>query len=429
VGVPAAAGVALRRDQHMLAQSGEQMTTDRTAIRRRLAVRRKPDRPPWRGGKSRHASILAPLVATVAATMAVGVGVAVARAGRERLDERARRRERQLGLLPGEPLGDGLRRMALGQVDLSVDLLGGRGGKLDEAAVHETRKALKRLRALVRMLAHELGEDAYSRESDTLRGVARRLSGARDSEVMLATLDALVRRHPDKLRGRRGVVELRQHLAAEHARMERRSLRDESVRAAAIDDLLVFRARVSAWELPPGDDTALVEPGLRRIYKQGRRRYRRAGSGRRRTAAMHEWRKRVKDLRYAAEMLQRDPPGPTATVRGVATIGRQRKRARANSARLHKLERRADSLGELLGEEHDLALLAALIDSPGPTRLAGERPPKLGRRTRKVLLKLIKHRRRRLQRRALKAGRRLHSRSPREFLAMARAAYVPARSG
>ena len=106
--------------------------------------------------------------------MAVGVGVVVARAGRERLDERARRRERQLGLLPGEPLGDGLRRMALGQVDLSVELLEGRGGKLDEAAVHETRKALKRLRALVRMLAHELGEDAYARESDALRGVARR---------------------------------------------------------------------------------------------------------------------------------------------------------------------------------------------------------------------------------------------------------------
>ena len=49
--------------------------------------------------------------------------------------------------------------------------------------MHETRKALKRLRALVRLLREELGEQAFERENAALRDVARRLAGARDAEV------------------------------------------------------------------------------------------------------------------------------------------------------------------------------------------------------------------------------------------------------
>src|SRR5271157_4951354 len=185
------------------------MTTDRTAIRRRLAVRRTPYRPPWGARKAGHRSIVAPLAATLAATVAVGVGVALARAGRERRETRARRAgERQFALLPGERLADGLPRIALGQVELAIELLGGTGGTVDEHAVHETRKALKRLRALLRLLEAELGPSEYARESAALREVAADLAGARDSEVMLATLQGLVERHPRKLRKRPGAMRL-----------------------------------------------------------------------------------------------------------------------------------------------------------------------------------------------------------------------------
>src|ERR1700680_55626 len=98
------------------------MTTDRTAIGRRFAVRRTAHRPPRGGRKSRHASIVAPLAATLAATVAVGVGVALAKAERERRSARARRaRDRQFALLPGERLADGVRRMALGQLDPAIE--------------------------------------------------------------------------------------------------------------------------------------------------------------------------------------------------------------------------------------------------------------------------------------------------------------------
>ena len=431
MGVAATPGVAFGRDQHMLAQGGKMMTTDRTAIRRRLAVRRTAHRPPWGAWKAGHRSIVAPLAATLAATLAVGVGVAIARAGRERRPARGRAaRERQFALLPGELLGEGLQRIAIGQADLAIELLQGGGGALEENAVHETRKALKRLRALLRLLEVELGAKEYARENAALRDIAARLSGARDSEVMLATFEALIARQPRKLRKRAGVVRLRRALMAEHERMERRTLGDEATRSAVIDDLSAFRGRVLQWRLGDGDGIGMVEPGLERIYRQGRARYRRAAHGRGdRTRALHEWRKRVKDLRYAAEMLQRrEHPRTAGPSKG--GDGPPPKSTAKEATRLERIARRADTLGETLGEEHDLALLAELIGA-GAARKVGRgasRPgskaarARIGRRTRKLLLKLIARRRRELRRRALRSGERLYRPAPRRFRRGVRAA-------
>ena len=91
---------------------------------------------------------MAPLAATVAATVAVGVGFALARSERERRGTRQRKPDRRLGLAAGEPVAGALRRMAVGQAELAIEMLAGSdGAPPDEKAVHETRKALKRLRA------------------------------------------------------------------------------------------------------------------------------------------------------------------------------------------------------------------------------------------------------------------------------------------
>jgi CHAD domain-containing protein len=268
----------------------------------------------------------------------VGVGAALAKAERDRRSARLRRRERKLGLRPGEQLAGGLQRMALAQADLAIEFLDGgqdagaphNGAAPDADAVHETRKALKRLRALVALLADDLGKQAFARESATLRDVGRCLAGARDAEVMLATLDALVERHPHELSRRDGVRRLRARLAAERERRQRQTLGDPATLARAVGDLRAFRERARAWNLSRRRGIELVEDDLQRMYRQGRRRRRRAARTRGRDMhAMHQWRKRVKDLRYAAEMLDR--PG---------------------------LARRADDLGETLGEDHDLAMLA-----------------------------------------------------------------------
>jgi CHAD domain-containing protein len=95
---------------------------------------------------------------------------------------------------------------------------------------------------------------------------------------------------------------------------------------------------------------------------------------------MHQWRKQVKHLRYAAEILA-----------------------------FGGLARRADELAEVLGEERDLALLAKRI------RIAS-RVERGGEGGRKRLLKVIARRRRKLRRRALNLGGRVYRRRPRVFI-------------
>ncbi len=107
---------------------------------------------------------------------------------------------------------------------------------------------------------------------------------------------------------------------------------------------------------------------------------------------MHRWRKRVKDLRYAAEAL--------------GQRGRPEHHGRRTG--LRRLSREADRLGEALGEEHDLALLSR--------RVSAEKAIfQVDRGGRKALQRAIRRRRRTLRKRALKSGKALYGPKPKRF--------------
>jgi CHAD domain-containing protein len=317
--------------------------------------------------------------------------VALAKGERDRRATRkARRRERRFALLAGETPAVGLRRAALGQLEQAIELLEGRGKRMPaEKTLHELRKTLKRLRGLMRLLRDELGEQAFERENALLRDLGRRLSQARDAEVLASTLDDLLRRNPKKLARRRGVRKLRARLQGEREGAAEATLADGPTRTRALGELRQLHARVSAWRPSEAGGIDALEPALERLYRQGRRRRRRAGRGSgEHTGAMHEWRKRVKDLRYAAELLN-----------------------------LGSVARQADELGELLGEEHDLAMLAARVRAEGKR---GSAKRVLSAATRKRLLKAIARRRKQLHRKALRDGKRLYRRKPKKFVQRAR---------
>ncbi len=402
------------------------MSAERTPIRRRLAIGRTSHSPPWRGRKAGHRSIVPPLAATLAATLAMRAGLAMARAARERRSVERRAQDRRLTRAAGEPLDAALRRMALGQLDIAIESLDWDSvSGSPEQAIHETRKALKRLRALLRLLEPHLGADVFAREDTTLTGSARRLAGARDTEVALETLDALRARHPGKLEGRGGVLKLRAQLLSEREDARRATLSDPAVRAQVQAELRACRVRVSAWSLTEQRGIELVQPGLARMYRQGRARYRRAARGRgERTRELHRWRKRVKDLRYVAQMLEVETAQKAGARPRKRRARRRWARARKDAAWLKRLERRAERLGEMLGEEHDLALLQQRVRAPGAAAGAG-----VGPRSRKTLRKLIRRRRRELRKAALKEGERLYRRSPQEFVRRVRRAQRPAEAG
>jgi CHAD domain-containing protein len=420
------------------------MRTEWTAIRRRLSVRRTAHGPPWGGRKARHGSIVAPLAATVAATVALGVGVALARAERERRSRSGNRdRDRRFALIEGERLGAGLRRIALGQLDIAIEMLeGSKHGLSPEQRVHEARKALKRLRALLRLVQDELGDATYEREHELVRRCGAQLAKARDAEVLLATLDGLIERKPKRLGARGGVQRLRARLQSERDGAAALALADSATHAGVLGDLRAMRVRVSTWELADEAGIEAIEPALTRLYSKGHRRMRRAErarSDRARGRKLHEWRKRVKDLRYAAEVLERVEAASRSGARSAGKTGagktgagkhgskrggKARKQARAGTAFVHELAKRADDLGEVLGEEHDLAVLAERVRAEA--KLSGDLAAP-GTGARKALLKAIARRRKRLRGRAFRDGKRLYARKPKQLLRRVRAAQTLAR--
>jgi CHAD domain-containing protein len=246
--------------------------------------------------------------------------------------------------------------------------------------VHEARKTIKRLRALARLLRYALGDEEFARVNASLRDSGRRLAGARDAEVVMAALDRLLRRHPRALASE-SVGSLRRELVAERALAAWQADEEE-----VLGGLQATQREMSRWRIAEYDFDAMA-PGLHRVYWDGRRRWRRI-TGRRRASskAMHEWRKRVKDLGYVAEMLEHDHTGY-----------------------IRRLAARGKRLGELLGEEHDLALLAGSVREH--EHLFDEDPA-----AREALLKLIARRRKQLRARSAKLGERLYQRKPGAFI-------------
>jgi CHAD domain-containing protein len=245
--------------------------------------------------------------------------------------------------------------------------------------VHDARKTIKRMRALARLLRHELGEQEFKSVNRSLRVAGQRLAGARDAEVRLATLHNLIERNPKALT-REGISRLERRLESEREQTVELSDHDK-----ALQDIAAMRQQLARWT-QVGHDFEALAPGLERIYREGRRRHARVKRGHGRDAQdVHDWRKRVKSLYYVLDMLG----------------GK-----RANGTRGPR--RRADRLGEVLGEEHDLWMLCAYVD---------EHPDRLGedQAAQQELIERIERRRKQLRKRALKLGARLYRRKPGSF--------------
>ena len=275
---------------------------------------------------------------------------------------------RSYRLEPGEPLPHGLARIARGRIDHAIDELRGKPDGSPEQAVHEARKDMKKLRALLRLAHGELGKPAFARENACFRDAARELAGVRDADVMLATLGAL------ELPA--GVdLELRKRIADAHAGQRSEGREAAARRAVAI--LTEARGRIDDWPLER-DSFAAVSDGLERTYRRGRREFR-AARAEPTTEALHEWRKRVKQLWYHGTLLRCAWPPVMA--------------AYADEA--HELSDR-------LGDDHDLAVLAGWV-----AENVGEEPE---------LVEAVEARRAQLQREAFALGERLYAEKPSAYM-------------
>jgi len=239
------------------------------------------------------------------------------------------------------------------------------------AAVHQARKEIKKLRAVIRLVQGEIRRRDYRKAGKALRQTGHRLGVPRDARIMLKAFESLTgeagrKRFPDTYRL------LKRH----YRRKSREFLGDHSVPATRKDLRKVDR-RVKRLRIKPGGWKTYA-PGLRLSYRLG---WQACKEARKRPLPehLHEWRKQVKTFWHQLRLLC--PHWPVA---------------------VRKMMDRLEQLGELLGEDHDLSLLQKFVREH-----SGGGLPEL-----KKLNELIKARQQTLCAAALKLGSRLYAEPP-----------------
>ena len=210
------------------------------------------------------------------------------------------------------------------------------GGETDiHISIHEIRKSIKRIRAVLRLIREEIGYSTYYRENVFYRDISRETSGLRTHNVLALTLENM----KGDLSGTFPAEALDSLIAS--IRSER-----EKMLAGITDDGKTLKrlagsfteARERVYELPVEQDGFQVfAGGIHRMYRQGKD-YLNLAQDDPADHHLHDLRKRMKYLWYQIEIIKPIYPGI--------------------------LKAYADSLegvSEKLGIYHDLAVLSQFL--------------------------------------------------------------------
>jgi CHAD domain-containing protein len=277
------------------------------------------------------------LIAGAAATAGAALAAGVAREliGRNGAEGDASSPSPTYRIKRSEAPTEAITRIAYGRIDHALERLQQIEEEEVGPAVHEARKDIKKVRSVLRLVRDPLGKNVYRRQNSRLRKAARALSGSRDAEAKVETLDALEERFGDAPPD--GFAVLRAALEEERdALVAAEGDADSDLRRAAgrtVTELTAAREAVRGWDFT-SSGWKLMSPGLKRSYRRGRSRFHDVLADPS-PAKVHEWRKRVKDHWYHLRLLR-------------------------NSWRevLEDMGDQAHQLADLLGDHHDLTVLA-----------------------------------------------------------------------
>jgi CHAD domain-containing protein len=276
-----------------------------------------------------------------------------------------------------ESVPKAVRRLARERIESAVEFLKdcGRAG-----AVHCTRKEIKKVRAVMRLVRAKVTKRAYRRQNRLLKKAARQLAGPRDAWVKIETLRNLTHHFKSRLTPgalRRVRPELRNAFEQEMKRFakENRARDARRVLRGAAKELQRLDVSGKGWKA--------LGPGIRTAYRQGRCAYQTARKDPS-PENFHQWRKRAKELWYQVSLLR--PIWPEQM-----------------EAMIRELER----LGDYLGDDHDLVILRQSLE---------EQHGDAGRsRELEILHGLIDERQRELRAAVLRLGRRFYGGKPSVF--------------
>ncbi len=283
-------------------------------------------------------------------------------------------------LQPKESPCTGIKRCISAELKRALGYL--QGTKDEDEAVHEARKCIKRVRAALRLFRDELGCESYQRENFFFRDVARPLTEVRDAAVFIESLDELMKDFPNQLEASE-LSKVRAGLIADKKAVAERVLKKSRALATLARAILPALARVHSFPLHDRG-LASLRGGFYRSYRAGYRKLH-AVKDQPTVENLHEWRKQAKYLWHQLQLL--DP----FLLEQYQALGEQ-----------------AHRLTQLLGADHDLAVLRQILTND-PLSYGG-------RRVLSGLLPLLEDRRKELQRQALILGQHVYHDQPKIFI-------------
>ena len=201
-------------------------------------------------------------------------------------------------------------------------------------AIHNARKEIKKMRALLRLVRHDLSKKAFATGKARIGKAAKHLASARDAYIKAHTLEALLQKAAVQS-GLERLPKFQSHLKRQCREEMRRFDREDCWSKMS---RLLKKERACASRLcVKHEGWCAIGPGLQKSYRSARR-ARGVACTNPSAANLHEWRKRVKDLGYNVSLLE--PIWPE---------------------QISALSRELDTLSELLGDHHDLQVLQYLV--------------------------------------------------------------------
>lgn len=167
-------------------------------------------------------------------------------------------------------------------------------------AVHQTRKALKKIRACLRLVRDHY--DDYKKQNVFFRDLGRKISEIRDAGSNVETVDVIKQQYDGRLYENSFKI-LRKDLLQYREELAQRDFKNEAKLTEIYEQLGEKMEEIPGWpwKIESFED---LKPSIKRVYKRGRKGYYNSlQTGQ--VKDYHEWRKRIKYLRYQIDVLNR----------------------------------------------------------------------------------------------------------------------------
>lgn len=283
-----------------------------------------------------------------------------------------------------ERLSDGVRRVIRALHDQSIDHT--KNLSNPHEAVHELRKRFKEIRALLRLVRDNIGEENYKEANIFYRDLGRYIADIRDAKAHLEMIDLLKQKYDSKLyknafqHTEKVFIEQLETIEAE-MNLKRKLL---SIKGSLKEKSNIFNS------LPiEANSFEDIEKSLLRVYKRG---YRGLANVKKEPSPnnLHEWRKRAKYMMYQLDVLKIIWPDM-----------------------LHTMEGEFHKLSDILGNDHDLTNLLKKLE-----RLS------YNEEELELIKALANNERLELEKKAINLGEKLYAENPDQFIGRIKKYYL-----